>query len=65
MDDVSIHFKKIPIWKVPGLHESHECWLEKITSPHQAMLKHLNDCIQTRDVPKWMEESRTALIKKR
>ena len=46
----------MPNWKVPEPDGLHGFWLKKITSIHQAMVKHLNDCIKTGDVPNWMVE---------
>ena len=63
-NQVSIHLRKIPNWKVPGPDELDGLWLEKFNSIHQAMVKHLHDCIQTDDVPNWIVESRTVLIQK-
>ena len=56
-EDISIHLRKMPNWKAAGPDGLHGFWLKKLTSPHQAMVKHLDDCIKTGDVPKWMVES--------
>ena len=37
---------------------------KKITSLHQATAKHLDDCVQTGDVPNSLVESQTVLIQK-
>ena len=63
-EDVSIHPRKMPNWKVPDPDGLHRFWLKKLTSPHQAMVKHLDDSIQTGNVPNWMVESRTLLREK-
>ena len=63
-EDVSIHLRKMPNWKVPGPDGLHGFWLKKFTFLHQVMVKHLNDCIKTGDVPNWMVESWTVLIQK-
>ena len=61
-EDVPMHLRKIPNWKAPGPYELHGFWLKKFTFLYQAMVKHLDDCTQTADVPNWMVESRTVLI---
>ena len=63
-EDISIHLRKMPNWKALGPDGLHEFWLKKFTSLHQAMVKHLDDCIKTGDFPNWMLESRTVLIQK-
>ena len=63
-EDVSIHLRKMSNWKVPGSDGLHGLWLKKFTSLYQAMLKHLDDCTHTGDVPNWMVESRTFLVQK-
>ena len=63
-EDVFIHLRKMPNWKAPGPDGLHGFWLKKFTSLHQAMVKHLDDCIQTGDVPNWIVESRKVLIQK-
>ena len=50
-EDFFIYSRKMPNWKTPGPDTLHVFWLKKITSFHQAMVKHLDDCIQTGDVP--------------
>ena len=62
--DVSIHLRKISNWKAPGPDGLHGFWLKKLASLHQAIVKHLDDCIKTGNVPSWMVESRTVLIQK-
>ena len=62
--DVSIHLRKMPNWKVTGPDGLHGFWLKSFTSLHQAMAKHLDDCIQTGDAPNWMVESWTVLVQK-
>ena len=64
MEDPSIHFNKMPHWKVPGRDGLHGSWQKNFTSFYQAMVKHLDVCIQTGDVRNWMVESRTVLIQK-
>ena len=39
--------------------------MKKLTSLHQAMVKHLDDCIKTGDVSNWIIESRTVLLQKK
>ena len=63
-EDVSIHLRKMPNWKAPGPDGLHEFCLKKLTPFYQAMVKHLDDRIQTGDIPNWMVESRTVLIQK-
>ena len=63
-EDVSIHLRKVPNWKAPGPDGLNGFWLTKFTSLHQAMVKHLDDCIQTGDVPNRMPKSRTVFIRK-
>ena len=40
----------------------HGFWLKKFTSLDKTIVKYLDDCIKTADVPNWMVESRTVLI---
>ena len=49
--------------KAPRPDGLHGFWLKR-NYFHQAMVKHLDDCIQTGDVPSWMVESWTLLIQK-
>ena len=42
----------MPNWKAPGPDILHGFWLKKITSLHQAMVTHVDDCIKTGDVSK-------------
>ena len=63
-DDVTIHLRKMLNWKAPGPDGFHGFWLKKFISLHQEMVKHLDNCIQTGDVPNWMVESCTVLIQK-
>ena len=42
----------------------HVFWLKKVTSLQQALVKHLDGCIQTEDVPKWMVESQAIFMQK-
>ena len=63
-EDVSIHLRKMPNWKAPGSDKLHGFWMKKFTSPHQAKVKDLDECIQTGDVPNWMVESWTVLAQK-
>ena len=63
-EDVSIHLRKMSNWKVPGSDGLHGLWLKKFTSLYQAMLKHLDDCTHTGDVPNWMVESCTERCEK-
>ena len=63
-ENVSIHLRKMPNWKVPGPDRLHGFWLKKFTSYHQVMVKHLDDCIKTGNVSNWMVESQTVLIQK-
>ena len=63
-DDVTIHLRKILNWKAPGPDGFHGFWLKKFISLHQEMVKHLDNCIQTGDVPNWMVESCTVFIQK-
>ena len=63
-EDASIHLRKVPNWKAPGPDGLNGFWLTKFTSLHQAMVKHLDDCFKTGDVPNWMVESQTVLIQR-
>ena len=63
-EDVSIHLQKMPNWKAPGPDGLHGFWLKKFTSLHQVMVKHLDYCIKTWDVPNWMVKSWKVLIQK-
>ena len=45
------------LWDNPADHDRNA----ELASLHQVMVKHLDDCIQTGDVPNWMVESRTVL----
>ena len=63
-EDVSIHLRKMPNWKASGPDGLNGVWLKKFTSLRQAMVKHLDDCIQTGNAPNWMVESRTVLTQK-
>ena len=54
----------MPNWKAPGSHGLYGFWLKKFTSLYQVMVKHLDDCIKTGDVPNWMVESQKVLIQK-
>ena len=54
----------MPNWKAPGPDGLHAFWLKKLTSLCQAMVKHLDDCIQAGYVSNWMVESRTVLMQK-
>ena len=63
-ENVSIHLRKMPNWKVPGPDGLHGFWLKKFTSPHQTMVKNLDGCIQTRHFINWMVVRWTVLIQK-
>ena len=54
----------MPNWKVPGPDGVYGFWLKQFTSLHQAMVKHLDECIQAGDVPNWIVESWTVFIQK-
>ena len=63
-EDISTHFREMRNCKVSGPNGLHGFWLKNSTSLYQAVIKHLDDCVQTGDVPNWMVESRTVLIQK-
>ena len=63
-DDVTIHFRKMLNWKAPNPDGFHGFWLKKFPSFQQAMVKHLDNCLETWDVPNWMIESCWVLIQK-
>ena len=62
--DASIHLWKMLNWKAPDPDGLHGFWLKKFTSLHQVIVKHLDGCIKTEDVPNWIVESSTVLIQK-
>ena len=44
-EDVYIHLRKVPTWKVPDPDGLHGFWIKKLSSLHQDMVKNLADCM--------------------
>ena len=53
---------KLPKWKACGPDKVHGYLLKIFESIHERMSKHLQDCVDTGEVPNWMVTGRTALI---
>ena len=53
---------KLPKWKACGPDKVHGYWLKIFDSIHERMSEHLQDCVDTGEVPNWVVTGRTALI---
>ncbi len=56
--------RKMPNWKAPGPDGLQGFWLKTFTSIRERMCHQLNECLEKREVPKWMTKGRTVLIMK-
>ena len=47
---------KLPKWKACGPDKVHGYWMKIFDGIHERMSKHLQDCVDTGEVPNWMVE---------
>ena len=55
---------KTPNWKSPGPDMVPGYWLKNFSSLHERIAHQLNDCLRQGNVPPWMTQGRTVLIRK-
>ena len=51
-------------WKAAGPDHAQGFWFEKATSLHPKLKQHLQACVNAGQVPTWVTEGRTVLIRK-
>ena len=63
-DNVKSGLAKTPNWKAPGPVLAQSYWLKNFSSMHDRIALQLNDCLRQGNVPSWMTQGRTVLIRK-
>ena len=62
--DVKKILGKVPNWKAPGPDGVQGFWIKNLMSLHELIAMHLQQCLDSGNVPTWMTSGRTALIMK-
>ena len=63
-EDVTMHFRKMPNWKAPGLDGIQRFWFLTFTCQHHRLTEALNKNIQPLLIPSWLVKRRIVLIQK-
>ena len=64
VENVKFALAKTPNWKSPGPDLVQGYWLKNFSSLHGRIAQQLNDCLRQGNVPSWMTQGRTVLIRK-
>ena len=56
--------RKMPNWKTPDPDLVQGFWFKNLTSLHNRLAEHFNQCLRECNIPSWMTKGRAVLIVK-
>ena len=63
-NDIKTYVRKMANWKAPGPDNIQGFWFKNLTAVHTRLAAHLQECLNSGEIPEWLVKGKTTLIMK-